>query len=88
MPWYCMDLLCIPYFFLCLLKVTPEHLGFCLFLHSEKLVYPGISCNLSELQTLPAFNEAFLTPLSGPSNNLDREVGCVLGQRDTSCLEL
>lgn len=70
-----MALISIPYIFLCLPVLVPEQLGFCLFLHRVKceyLVYLSISCTLSELWSLPAFNCAFLTPLWGPSNRLDR----------------
>lgn len=70
-----MALVCIPYIFVFLPVPGPGQLGFCLFLHClnhENLVYLSISCTLSELQSLSPFNCAFLTPLWGPSNQLDR----------------
>lgn len=75
LTWHLMVLVCISYIFLWLPVLVPGQLGFCLFLYwlkHEHLVYLCISCTLSEMQRLPAFNCAFLTPLWGPSNHLDR----------------
>lgn len=84
----------IPYVFWYFPQWVPEELGFCLFLHwanCQHFIYLSISCTLCELQGVPAFNFAFLTPLREPWKHLDRvEQGshpwlvlyCLLSEKD------